>query len=141
MFLKSTVLDIFNFHPYECIIAALLALKMFTENSKFVVLSGLQISLHQGCKIPLAHSHWRVNFGFCQVKYLPRSPLWASAFSDIVKCILAFRNDKTKVKQRDDIYFLNRMLNLYPIVTTTHAQFLTGQGFQLDFLQEARHQF
>ena len=60
----------------------------------------------QGCKIRLARSHWRVNFGFDPVKYLPRSPLRASAFSDIVKCILAFRKDKTKVKQRSR-YFVS----------------------------------
>ena len=37
----------------------------------------------QGCKIPLARSHWQVNFWFGRVEYLPSSPLRSSAFSDM----------------------------------------------------------
>ena len=59
------------------------------------------------------------------MKYLPSLPLWVSAFTDIEKCILAFRNDKTKVKQRLTIFFSSTRC-LYPTVTTTQAQFQTG---------------
>ena len=36
---------------------------------------------YQGCKIPLARSHWRVNIGGGRVKLAMRSPDRASVFS------------------------------------------------------------
>lgn len=52
----------------------------------------------QGCKIPLARSHWRVNIGGGRVKLAMRSPDRASAFPSGEIFILksfAWKNGKT----------------------------------------------
>ena len=55
----------------------------------------------QGCKIPLARSHWRVNIGGGRVKLAVRSPDRASAFLSGEFVILQQLAGKTAKRQPD----------------------------------------
>ena len=63
----------------------------------FLLVSGRR----QGCKIPLARSHWRVNIGGGRVKLAVRSPDWVSAFPSSEFVILQQLAGKT-AKRRPD---------------------------------------
>ena len=91
-----TIVGILTFISRKNSVLAFLSLK----NAEFLDI----FILMQGCKIPLARSHWRVNIGGGRVKFAMRSPDRASAFPgrEIVKLTVIW----LEKRQNADLTFL-----------------------------------
>ena len=71
----------------------------------------------QGCKIPLGRTHWRVNFWFGRVEYLPSLHLRSSAFSDMLNAFYPLNKSNTTDRQS----FSSYTGCLHLTVTTMHV--------------------